>query len=163
MHTKPLVIVPKSPQVAQMLHGHALSLEPRAQRAGIVVIAPRNMKPADLMVACHFWPPVLCESRVSRIAVVLAVEAYVQGKGVLMACKSKLFEHGITIEYFHEGHLDSDQIRAWFENRKPRKRVSTDTLVKLAERYTARGDIRAAQHALRIAEAAMTAESSAAA
>jgi len=56
MQSKPLVVVPKSPQVAQMIEAAPLSVEPRAQRVGIVVIAPGTLRPADLMVACHFWP-----------------------------------------------------------------------------------------------------------
>lgn len=158
MSDKPIIVVPKSSQVSQMLDAVALSIEPRAQRSGVIVIAPRTMKPADLMVSCHFWPRALRDAGVRRVAVVLGVESYVQGRPVLMACKTRFHELGITVEYFHEAHLESDQIRAWFESRRPRKRVSTDTLVKLAERYTARGDVRAAQHALRIAEAAATQE-----
>src|SRR5690606_3704730 len=81
------------------------------------------------------------------------VEAYVIAEPVLGGCVRRMKEQGIALAYFHEGHLDTDQIRAWFEQRPPRRRVTTDMMVKLGERYMARGDHRAASHALRIAEA----------
>ena len=153
---KPLIYVPKSSQVSQMVEAAPLSIEPRAQRVGVAIIAPRVLRPADLMVACHFWPKALREANVSRVAVVLGVESYVTAQPIVAACKCRMHEQGITVEYFHEAHLESDQLRAWFEQRQPKRRVTSDTLVKLSQRYAARGDIRAAQYALRIAEAAAT-------
>lgn len=157
---KPLTVVPRSAQVSQMLDATLLSIEPRAQRVGVAVIAPRTLKPAELMVAGHFWPRVLGGAKVTRLAIVLGVESFIEARPIVAGCKWKFRDHGIELECFHEGHLESDQIRAWFEQRKPRRRVTTDTLVKLAERYTARGDVRAAQCALRIAESAAAAVSS---
>lgn len=151
---KPVIVVPKSFQVTHMIEAAPLSIEPRAQRVGIIVIMPRGMRPADLMVACHFWPRTLREGGVKRVAIVLDVEAYVLAKGIFEGCRFKMREQGIEIEYFHEAHFESDQIRAWFEGRRPRRRVSTDVFVRLSERYASRGDMRAASHALRLAEAA---------
>jgi len=151
---KPIIVVPKSFQVTHMIEAAPLSIEPRAQRVGIIVIMPRGMRPADLMVACHFWPSTLREAGVKRVAVVLDVEAYVLAKGIFESCRFKMREQRIEIEYFHEAHFESDQIRAWFEGRRPRRHVSTDVFVRLSERYASRGDMRAAAHALRLAEAA---------
>lgn len=151
--SRPVVIVPKSPQVSRMLEAEPLLLSSRAQHVGIVVIAPRTTKPADLMVACHFWPKHLKQAGVARVAVVLAVEAYVTCQLLLPVCDFKMAEQGVSVAYFHEGHLESDQIHAWFEQRRARRRVTSDALIRLSERYAERGDVRSACHAVRLAEA----------
>lgn len=155
MQTKPVLVIPKSAQVSQMLETEPLSIEPRAQRIGIVVVAPRTLRPADLMVACHFWPKVLRPAGVSRVAVVLGLETYLNAEPILRGCQRRMKEQGVIVEYFHEAHLESDQIDAWFEQRRPRRRVTTDALMRLSERYAARGDIRTACHAVRLAETVM--------
>jgi len=155
---RPIIVVPKSSQVSNMVEAAELAIEPRAQRVGIVMILPRSIQPADLMVSGVFWPRLLRLAGVQRVAVVLGVEAWVIAKPVFAACQAKMREQGIEIIYFHEGHLESDSIQAWFDRRRPRRRVTTDMLVKLAERYTARSDTRSAGFALKIAEAQAQAE-----
>jgi hypothetical protein len=150
--SKPLIIVPKSTHVREMIEVAHLSLEPRAQRVGIVIIAPRTLRPADLMVSCMFWPKQLRGAGVTRVAVVLPVEAYVAAEPLLRACSRRMRDEGIAIAYFHEGHFESDQIKAWFEQRRPRRRVTTEVLVQLSDRYAERGNVVAATQAARLAE-----------
>jgi hypothetical protein len=89
---------------------------------------------------------------VRRAAVVLSVQAYAAAEPQLRASTRWLQAHGIVVTYFYEGHLDGDQIAAWFEQRKARRRVTSDSMIKLSERYAERGDARAAYHAIVIAE-----------
>jgi hypothetical protein len=95
---RPIIVVPKSTQVSQMIEAGELGIEPRAQRVGVVIIAPRSIQPSDLMVSCVFWPRPLRVAGVARVAVVLAVEAYVAAQPVLAACKCQLREQGIEVE-----------------------------------------------------------------
>jgi hypothetical protein len=152
MDAKPLLVIPAASNVAAMLDRDVLVSTSRAQRIGVVVIPPRHMRPADVMAAAHLWPSTLRPAGVSRLAVILGVEAYVNARAIVPGCQHKLHEAGIAAAYFHEGHLESDQIRAFFEARKPRRRVTTDALIKLSQRYALRGDIRSATHARRLAE-----------
>jgi hypothetical protein len=152
MDSKPLLVIPNTSTVAAMLDIELLVSTPRAQRVGVVVIPPRHMRPADVMAAAHLWPATLRRAGVSRLAVILGVEAYVLARAIVPGCQHKLHESGVDSAYFHEGHLESDQIRAFFEARKPRRRVTTDALIKLSHRYALRGDIRSATHARRLAE-----------
>lgn len=156
MDSKPVVYVPRSNEVSRMIEVEALCITPRAQRVGLCLIAPRMIRPAELMASCMFWPKQLAACGVKRACVVLSAEAFLLARPMLASCRSRMAEHGIAIEYFHEGHLESDQIAAWFEQRKPRRRVTSDSLVKLGQRYAERGDVRAATHALRLAEIAAT-------
>lgn len=152
MDSKPVVYVPRSNQVARMIEVEALSIMPRAQRVGVCLIAPRAIRPAELMASCMFWPKQLAAAGVRRVAVVLGTEAYVWARPVLASCRCRMGQHRVAVEYFHEGHLESDQIAAWFEERKPRRRVTSDSLIKLSQRYAERGDVRAATNAARLAE-----------
>jgi hypothetical protein len=154
MDAKPLLVIPSASNVGAMLDLELLLSTPRAQRIGVVVIPPRHMRPADVMAATHLWPSTLRRAGVSRLAVILGVEAYICARAILPGCQHKLHDGGIESAYFHEGHLESDQIRAFFESRKPRRRVTTDALIKLSQRYALRGDIRSATHARRLAETA---------
>lgn len=155
--SKPHVYVPRSNEVSRMIEVEPLSIRPRAQRVGIVLIAPRTIQPAQLMTACVFWPKQLHLAGVSRVAVLLGVEAYLAAKPIVASCQHRMYEQRMSVEYFHEGHLESDQITAWFEQRKPRRRVTTDAMMKLSERYAERGDVRAARQAARLAEVVATA------
>lgn len=152
LDTRPFLYVPRSCAIARMLEADVLAAEERARQTGVLVIAPRALRPADLMASCHFWPAPL--RGVPRVAVVLGIEAYVLARPVFPACYAKFAEHGIALQYFHEAHLESDQIEAWFHARRPRRRVTTDTLVRLSDCYARRGDERGASHALRLAASA---------
>ena len=152
MLTKPLLVVPRSMQVARMIDTAALA-DPRARAAGVVLVAPRLLRPSDLMAGCHFWPSVLEAAHVTRIAIVLAVETYALARPLLPGCQHRLHERGIAASYFHEAHLESDQIRAWFEHRRPQRRVTSDALMKLSLRYLERDDPQGASHARHLAEA----------
>lgn len=154
MDAKPLLVIPRSSHIAGMLDLELLVSTSRAQRTGVVVIAPRHLRPADVMAAAHLWPATLRLAGVSRLAVLLGVEAFNLARAILPGCQHKLHDAGIQAAYFHEGHLESDQICAFFEARTPRRRVTTDSLIKLSQRYALRGDIRSATHARRLAESA---------
>jgi hypothetical protein len=151
---KPLLVVPGSPDLARAFDGDLASLcvSGRARRNGIVVIAPRDTQPNALMAACQVWPALLRAARVRRVAVVLGVQAYAIAEPLLRACARCLKAHGVAVAYFHEGHLESDCIAAWFEQRKARRRITSDSMVKLSERYAERGDAKAAFHAIVLAE-----------
>ena len=152
MDAKPLLVIPRMSQVSAMLDLELLVSTPRAQRTGVIVIAPRHVRPADVMAAAHLWPSTLRLAGVSRLAVILGVEAYSLARAIIPGCQHKLNDAGIEAAFFHEGHLESDQICAFFEARKPRRRVTADALIKLSQRYALRGDIRSATHARRLAE-----------
>src|SRR4051812_5245584 len=111
MDAKPLLVIPNTTNVASMLDLELLVSTPRAQRIGVVVIPPRHMRPADVMAAAHLWPSTLRRAGVSRLAVILGVEAYVLARAILPGCQHKLHDHDVDVAYFHEGHLESDQIR----------------------------------------------------
>jgi len=151
---KPLLVVPKSSNLARAFDDDLASIRisGRARRNGLVVVAPRETQPNALMAACATWPATLRPLGVKRVAVVLSVEAYATAEPVLRACVRCLKANGIAVAYFHEGHLESDHIAAWFEQRKARRRITSDSMVKLSERYAERGDARAAYHAIVIAE-----------
>lgn len=151
---KPLLVVPRTANIARAFDDDSdfIRFSHRARRNGIVVIAPRETTPNALMASAQLWPPVLRELGVTRVAVVLSVQAFTVAEPLLRGCVRCLKAHGLAVTYFHEGHLDSDHIAAWFEQRKARRRITTDSMVKLSERYAERGDARAAYHAIVIAE-----------
>lgn len=154
MITKPLLVIPASTEIATMLDVERLVTAPRAQKSGVIVIAPRRWTPVDMMTAAHAWPAPLARAGVTRLAILLGVDAYIQARAVVRGAELKLAEYAIDAAVFHEGHLESDQIRAFFERRRPRRRVTTDALIKLSHRYALRGDTKSAASARRLAEAA---------
>ena len=151
---KPLLVVPRTMNLTRAFDDdlESIRVSQRARRNGIVVIAPRETQPNALMAASHLWPPVLRAMGVTRVAVVLSVQAYAAAARLLRSCTRCLKAHGIAVTYFHEGHLEGDHIAAWFEQRKARRRLTSDSMIKLSERYAERGDARAAYHAIVIAE-----------
>jgi hypothetical protein len=130
----------------------AIRASERALRTGILVLAPRETTPHALMVSCQMWPFVLRSLGVTRVAIVLGVETYMLVEPLLRTCTRCLKAHKLGIAFFHEGHLESDQIGAWFDRRRARRRVTSDAMIKLSERYIQRGDVRGAYHAIEIAE-----------
>lgn len=153
--TRPMLVIPKSINVAHMFDSELIDTmhcSDRAQRNGIVIIMPRDTRPSALMATCYLWPNALREAGVTRVALVLGVAAYGVAEPLLRGCARQMSGLGITITYFHEGHLESDQIRAWFERRKSNQQVSPRTMIELGDRYAQRGDIRGAVHAVKIAE-----------
>lgn len=153
-HRTPLVVVPRTTNLAQAFDDNAaaISVSERAQRTGLLVLAPRETAPHALMVACQMWPFVLRSLGVKRVAVVLGVETYMIAEPLLRACTRCLTASKLDVAFFHEGHLESDQIGSWFARRRARRRVTSDAMIKLSERYIERGDIRGAYHAIEIAE-----------
>jgi hypothetical protein len=151
---KPLLVVPHSQDLARAFADDiaSIAISGLARRNGLAVIAPRETRPNELMAACQLWPSVLRPLGVTRVAVVLSVQSYAAAEVLLRACTRSMKAHGILVAYFHEGHLESDCITAWFERRKARRRITTDSMVRLSERYAQRGDARAAHHAIVIAE-----------
>jgi hypothetical protein len=158
MHTRPLVVVPPSRQVSEMIEVARLAIEPRAQRIGILLVAPRTMRPAGLMAASCVWPAALARAGVTRVAVVLPVEAFVVARPVLRGCVWRMKEQGVEVAYFHEGQLGGDDVHAWFARRATRRRVSTDSLMQLRGRYLERDDARSAHFVLELAEAGVARE-----
>lgn len=151
---KPLLVVPRTTNIARAFDDDSdfIRFSQRARRNGIAVIAPRETTPNAIMASTQLWPPVLGELGVTRVAVVLSVQAFALAEPLLRGCARCLKAHGIAVAYFHEGHLESDHIAAWFEQRKARRRVTSDSMIKLSERYAEQGDARAAYHAIVIAE-----------
>jgi hypothetical protein len=154
MTPRPLLVVPRTTNLAQAFDEDAPSIRvsERALRTGLIVLAPRETSPAALMVSCQMWPFVLRSMGVVRVAVVLSVKTYMLAEPLLRTCTRWMKAHKLIVGYFHEGHLESDQIRAWFEHRRARRRLTTDAMMKLSERYIERGDVRGAYHAVELAE-----------
>ena len=154
MTSRPFLVVPRTTNLAQAFDDDAgaIRVSERALRTGLIVLAPREASPAALMVSCQMWPFVLRTLGVSRVAVVLSVKTYMVAEPLLRTCTRWMKAHKLVVAYFHEGHLESDHIRAWFEHRPARKRLTTDAMIKLSERYIERGDVRGAYHAVEIAE-----------
>lgn len=130
----------------------AIRASPRALRNGVVVLAPRATEPPALMVSCQMWPFVLRSIGIRRVAVVLGVQSYLTAEPMLRTCVRCMKRHRVAIAFFHEGHLASDHIQAWFDRRKAERHVTSDLLRALGARYAERGDTRGAYHALELAE-----------
>ncbi|HSD88772.1 MAG TPA: hypothetical protein VLB44_14695 [Kofleriaceae bacterium] len=153
--TRPFLVVPASPRIDRTFDAALLeriTADERARSSGVVIIMPTGVMPNALMGAAHLWPFTLRGTGVSRIAVVLGVASYSLAEPILRACVHRMAEQHISVTYFHEGHLESDQVRAWCEMRPARRRVTTDSLVKLGERYAERGDVSTLMHAISLAE-----------
>jgi hypothetical protein len=151
---QPFIVVPASPDFAHIFDGDVarIRVSKRAREVGIVVLMPREVQPSTLMFAAYMWPQVLRDTRVTRIAVVLGIAAYATAQPLLGGCVRRMAEGKIHVEFFHEAHVEVGALNAWSEHRVARKRVTTDQLVRVCERYADRGDLRSAMLALRLAE-----------
>lgn len=135
-----------------MLDGDALWADERARRVGVCVVAPREMLAAEIAYSAEVWPSKLQRAGVRRIAVVLGVESYAAARPVLPHCIAQMREHGISLAYFHEAHLESDEMHAWFSRREPMRPLTDDMLVELARRYRCRCDTEGARAAFFLAD-----------
>jgi len=151
---QPFIVVPASPDFAHVFDRdiERIRASKRAREVGIVVLMPRSVHPSTLMFAAYMWPQVLRGTSVTRVAVVLGIAAYTTAKPLLGGCARRMLDSGIRIEFFHEAHVEAGSIAAWAERRVKRKRVTTDQLVRLCERYAERGDLKSAMLALQLAE-----------
>jgi hypothetical protein len=151
---RPLLVVPSSPDFARVFDRDIERIRNNVQvrEAGIVVLMPRDIQPSTLMFAAYMWPQVLRGTGVTRIAVVLGIAAYTTAQPLLCGCARRMADGKIHVEFFHEAHVESGALFAWTERRTARKRVTTDQLVRVCERYAERGDLRSAMLALKLAE-----------
>jgi hypothetical protein len=151
---RPLVVVPSCPDFARVFDGDLERIRKSdiARDVGVIVLMPRDVQPTTLMFAAYMWPQVLRGTGVTRIAVVLGIAAYATAQPLLSGCVRRMADGKIHVEFFHEAHVESGALLAWAEHRAPRKRVTTDQLVRVCERYADRGDLRSAMLALKIAE-----------
>jgi hypothetical protein len=151
---QPFIVVPSSPDFAHIFDRDIARIRDskRAKEVGIVVLMPRSVHPSTLMFAAYMWPQVLRGSGVGRIAVVLGIAAYASAEPLLGGCARRMLDGGIRVSFFHEAHVESGAIAAWAERRPLRKRVTTDQLVRICERYAERGDLKSAMLALKLAE-----------
>lgn len=151
------LVVPETTTLTEVfdreLVGH-IRRDGRAVRNGVLVIMPKDVTPAQIMSAASAWSEALFrQAYVTRIALVLGITAYSNAEPILPGCVQEAAAQRVQLTFFHEGHLETDAVRAWSDRRAARsRRVSTDALVKLAERYVDRGDVQGAIHAYRIAE-----------
>jgi hypothetical protein len=154
MQPRPLLVVPSSPDFARVFDRDIERIRKNEQvrEAGIVVLMPRDVQPTTLMFAAYMWPQVLRGTGVTRIAVVLGIAAYTTAQPLLGGCARRMADGKIQVEFFHEAHVETGALFAWAERRTPRKRVTTDQLVRVCERYAERGDLRSAMLALKLAE-----------
>jgi hypothetical protein len=154
MTYRPLLVVPGSPDFARVFDRDIARIRASkdAREAGIVVLMPRDIQPSTLMFAAYMWPQVLRDTGVTRIAVVLGIAAYATAQPLLGGCVRRMADGKIHVEFFHEAHVETGALAAWNERRLPRKRVTTDQLVRVCERYAERGDLRSAMLALKVAE-----------
>lgn len=154
-----ILVVPRSTKIAHAFDGPLLQRmrrDPRAQHAGVLVIMPTTLTPPQLMCAASTWPQLLRkEAGVTRIAIVLGIAAYATNESILRGCVRTAAARRVELVFFHEAQLATDVVRAWCQRRLPRrKRVTTDSLVKLGERYAERNDVTGATHAFELAERA---------
>jgi hypothetical protein len=151
---QPFIVVPGSPDFAHIFDRDIVRIRAskRAREVGIVVLMPRSVHPSTLMFAAYMWPQVLKGTGISRVAVALGIAAYATAQPLLGGCARRMLDGGIRVEFFHEGHVEAGAIAAWAERRVRRKRVTTDQLVRICERYAERGDLKSAMLALQIAE-----------
>lgn len=147
-----VLVVPRSRAIARMLDADALWADERARRVGVSLLAPRELLAAELVLAADVWPPILHRAGVSRVAVVLSVESYGATAEARAECIERMRGHGIALACFHEGHLDSDEIAAWFARRSAERPLTSDMLVSLARRYRDRCDRAGARAALVLAD-----------
>ena len=154
MNAQPFIVVPASPDFAHIFDRDIdrIRASKAAREVGIVVLMPRSVHPSTLMFAAYMWPQVLRGSGISRIAVVLGIAAYATAQPLLGGCARRMLEGAIRVEFFHEADVEAGAIAAWAERRTRRKRVTTDQLVRLCERYAERGDLKSAMLALQLAE-----------
>lgn len=154
-----ILVVPRSTKVA---HAFAPPLlqhlrhARRAQKFGVLVIMPTTARAPQIMCATSMWPRLLRETAgVTRIAIVLGLATYADAESSLHGCIRTAAARRVELAFFHEAQLASDVVRAWCELRLPRrKRVTTDSFMKLGERYVERNDAIGAAHALELAERA---------
>ncbi|HUS28004.1 MAG TPA: hypothetical protein VMZ53_05830 [Kofleriaceae bacterium] len=151
---RPFVVVPASPDFARVFDRDIARIRSteRARELGVIVLMPRDVQPSTLMFAAYAWPQLLRGTGVTRIAVVLGIAAYAVAQPLLGGCVRRMADGGIHVEFMHEAHVESGALLAWSERRKPRRRVTTDQLVRVCERYADRGDLRSAMLALKLAE-----------
>jgi len=154
MLIRPLLVVPSSPDFARVFDRDIARIRTSktARDVGVVVLMPRDVQPSTLMFAAYMWPQVLRGTGVTRIAVVLGIAAYATAQPLLGGCVRRMADGKVQVEFFHEAHVEAGALIAWSERRLPRKRVTTDQLVRICERYAERGDLRSAMLALKLAE-----------
>lgn len=150
----PFLVVPASPDFARVFDRDItrIKMAQRAREVGVVVLMPRDVQPATLMFAAMMWPQVLRGTGITRVAVVLHVGAFALAKPLLGGCARRMADAKIQVEFFHEAQVDNGALISWAERSRKRKRVTTDQLVKVCERYADRGDLRNAILALKLAE-----------
>lgn len=150
----PFLVVPTTADFAHVFDKDLarIRVAQRARDVGVVVLMPRTVQPATLMFAAMMWPNVLRGTGVVRVAVVLHIGAFAQAKPLLGGCQRRLHAGDLHVEFFHEAQVESGALTAWAERARRRKRVTTDQLVKVCERYAERGDLHNAILALRLAE-----------
>ena len=152
--SRPLLVVPSSPDFARVFDRDIARIRANnnARDIGVVVLMPRSVQPSTLMFAAYMWPQVLRDTGITRIAVVLGIAAYATAQPLLSGCVRRMADGKIHVDFFHEAHVEAGALLAWSERRLPRKRVTTDQLVRICERYAERGDLRSAMLALKLAE-----------
>lgn len=154
-----ILVVPRSTQITHAFDAtllQRLRRDPRAQHNGVLVIMPTTATPQAITSAAALWPQLLRKrAGVTRLAIVLGIAAYANAEPVLAQCVRVAAARRVELVFFHEAQLATDVVRAWCQRRRPRrKRVTTDTFVKLGERYLERNDLSGANHALELAERA---------
>lgn len=150
----PFLVVPASPDFAKVFDRDItrIKMAQRSRDVGVVVLMPRDVQPATLMFAAMMWPVVLRGTGITRVAVVLHVGAFALAKPLLAGCARRMADAKISVEFFHEVQVANGALSSWAERSRRRKRVTTDQLVKVCERYAERGDLRNAMLALKLAE-----------
>lgn len=154
-----ILVVPRSPKMSHAFDGpliQRMRRDPRAQKFGVLVIMPTTVTPPQIMCATSLWPKLLRNNAgVTRIAIVLGITAYTNAEPLLRGFVRTAAARRVELVFFHEAQLATDVVRAWCQRRVPRrKRVTTDSFVKLGERYIERNDVNGATRALELAERA---------
>jgi hypothetical protein len=115
-------------------------LTPDARRFGLMIVVSRPVSQVLLALAAEWWPSELRELDVPKVALIVGVDSWMESLGAHADLTRTFAVGGIDLTIFHEGHLATDEIVAWFERRPPRYPFGVAELERLRERLRERAD-----------------------
>lgn len=127
-------------------------LTPDAQRFGLMVVVPRPVSELVLVLAAGSWSRALCVLGVPKVAVVLGVDSWLESQRCHAEMARRLRSASVALAVMHEGHLGTDEIIAWFEDRPPTHVFGFAELEELRVKLRDRGDAWAVAHVEALAD-----------
>lgn len=146
-------LVPELPLLFEVEEiAERVRLTPDAQRFGLMVVVPRPVSQLVLVLAAGSWSRALRSLGVPRVAVVLGVDSWLESQPCHAEMMRRLHGAGVELAVMHEGHLATDEIIAWFEDRPPSHVFGFAELEDLRVKLRERGDAWAAAHVEALAD-----------